>query len=206
PVRVKAILQKLDEAYPAVTCALEHENAFQLLISTILSAQCTDERVNMVTKKLFKTYPMAADYANADPTTLEDDLKQITFYRNKARNIRAMANILVTRYNGEVPRTLAEVVALPGAARKTANVVLGNAYGIIEGIAVDTHVGRLMRRMGFTRSEDPVVIEQQLMKIVPRDVWVLFTHLMIYHGRAICQARKPLCDQCLVAARCPKII
>ncbi len=204
--RMAEITDALRQQYPDAHCSLEFETPLQLLVATILAAQCTDERVNMVTKTLFKKYPTAADYANADPSELEADIKQIVFYRNKAKNIRAMATILVSRYNGEVPRTLAEVAALPGAARKTANVVLGNAYGIIEGMAVDTHVGRLARRMGFTISEDPVVIEQQLTQLVPKEMWVLFSHLLIYHGRAVCQSRKPLCDQCVLAAKCPKVI
>ncbi len=201
--RLAQIIAILKATYPDARCSLDFTTPWELLVATILAAQCTDERVNSVTKRLFAQYPTVYEIANADPDALEQAVKQITFYRNKAKNIRTTAQMLVNQYQGEVPRTLAEVAALPGAARKTANVVLGNAYGIVEGIAVDTHVGRISRRLGLTQSEDPVVIEQVLMRLVPKDDWVLFSHLLIFHGRAICQSRKPLCAECSLAQLCP---
>jgi endonuclease-3 len=201
--RANEIVARLHVAYPDAKCSLDFTTPLELLVATILAAQCTDDRVNMVTKALFKKYQSAQDYTAVPLSELEQDLKQITFYRNKAKNIQATATILVNRYGGQVPQTMRELTALPGAARKTANVVLGNAFGIVEGIIVDTHAGRISRRLGFTTSEDPVVIEQQLMKIVARKDWLDYTHLLIYHGRAICQARKPLCQQCTLLDLCP---
>ncbi len=201
--RASEVVARLHQAYPDAKCSLDFTTPLELLVATILAAQCTDERVNMVTKTLFQKYQSAQDYASAPAGQLEQDLKQINFYRNKAKNIQAMATILVNRYNGEAPRTMRELVALPGAARKTANVVLGNAFGIVEGVIVDTHCNRLSNRLGFTTTDDPVRVEQELMKIVARKDWLDWTHLLIYHGRAICQARKPLCQQCVLLDLCP---
>jgi endonuclease-3 len=169
----------------------------------MLAAQCTDERVNMVTPALFAAYPTPEAFASSDPAELEQALKQINFYRNKAKNIREMSGLLVEKYHGQVPRSMAELTSLPGVARKTANVVLSNAYGIIEGYIVDTHNIRLARRLGLTSNEDPAKIEQDLMAIVPRADWLDLSHLFIYHGRAVCQARKPLCAECVIASDCP---
>jgi endonuclease-3 len=201
--RVNELIARLHQAYPDAKCSLDFTTPLELLVATILSAQCTDERVNMVTKTLFKKYRTAQDYADAPLAQLEQDLKQVNFYRNKARNIQAAARMLVQRYGGQVPQTMADLIALPGVARKTANVVLGNAYGIVEGIVVDTHAGRVSRRLGLASSEDPVKAEQELMKVIPRQDWLAYTHLLIYHGRAVCQARKPLCQQCTLVDLCP---
>ncbi len=198
--RIVAILRDL---YPDAKCSLDFTTPLELLVATVLSAQCTDERVNVVTKRLFQRYRSAADYAAADPETLEQDIKQTGFYRNKAKHLREAGQMLVERYEGEVPRTMAELIELPGVARKTANVVMGNAYGIVEGVVVDTHVGRLARRLGLTTSEDPVKVEQELMALLPQSDWLDLSHLLIYHGRAICQARKPLCETCELASLCP---
>jgi len=201
--RVKAIIAELRRLYPDARCTLDFSNPLELLVATILSAQCTDERVNLVTRSLFKKYRTAADYAVARPEELEQDIKSTGFYKNKAKNIRAAAQMLVERYHGEVPRTMAELIELPGVARKTANVVLGNAYGIVDGIVVDTHVSRLARRLGLTDQQDPAKIERDLMAKVPREDWLDLSHLLIYHGRAICQARKPLCPECALSPYCP---
>lgn len=201
--RIAELMARLRQLYPDAKCSLDFSTPLELLVATILAAQCTDERVNMVTKTLFKKYPTAQDYASAPLQQLEQDLKQINFYRNKAKNIQAMANILVQRYNGQVPSTMRELIALPGAARKTANVVLGNAFGQVEGVIVDTHVKRQAQRLGLTRSDDPVVIEQELMKKLLKTDWLDFTHLLIYHGRAVCKAPKPLCNQCALIDICP---
>ncbi|HEY7350930.1 MAG TPA: endonuclease III [Ktedonobacterales bacterium] len=201
--RASELIARLHQAYPDAKCSLDFTTPLELLIATILSAQCTDERVNMVTKTLFKKYRTAQDYAAAPLAQLEQDLKQVNFYRNKAKNIQATAAILVQRYDGQVPHTMQELIALPGVARKTANVVLSNALGQVEGIIVDTHVRRLSQRLGLTSSEDPLKIEQELMKKLPRQDWLAITHLLIYHGRAVCQARKPLCQQCVLIDLCP---
>ncbi|WIG60942.1 MAG: Endonuclease III [Ktedonobacterales bacterium] len=201
--RARAIMAELRTLYPDAKCSLDFTTPLELLVATILSAQCTDERVNQVTAKLFKKYRTAADYANAAPEELEQDVKQTGFYRNKAKNIRAAGMILVERFNGEVPREMAQLIQLPGVARKTANVVMGNAYGIVEGVVVDTHVGRIARRLGLTESEDPVKVEQDLMALLPQSDWLDLSHMLIYHGRAICQARKPLCEQCSLVPLCP---
>ena len=201
--RAVAILSRLREVYPDARCSLDFSTPLELLVATILSAQCTDERVNIVTKQLFQKYRTATDYADADLAALELDIKQTGFYRNKAKHIRAAAAMIVREYHGEVPRTMTELIALPGVARKTANVVLGNAYAIVEGVVVDTHVGRLSRRMGLTATEDPVKVEQDLMSLLPQQVWLDLSHVFIYHGRAVCLARKPLCEQCPVASLCP---
>jgi endonuclease III len=201
--RAAAIMAGLRAAYPDAKCSLDFTTPLELLVATILSAQCTDERVNQVTARLFKKYRSAADYAQADPAELEQDIKQTGFYHNKAKSLRAAAAMLVERFHGEVPRTMDELIQLPGVARKTANVVLGNAYGIVQGVVVDTHVGRLARRLGLTASDDPAKVEQDLMTLFPQGDWLALAHALIYHGRAICQARKPLCEQCILVALCP---
>lgn len=201
--RQRAIVAALRQAYPDARCSLRFRTPLELLIATILSAQCTDERVNAVTVTLFEKYRSAADFAGAEPDALEQDIKQTGFYRNKAKHIREAARLLVERFGGEVPRTMTDLISLPGVARKTANVVLGNAYGIVEGVVVDTHVGRVARRLDLTRSEDPVRVEQDLMAVLPRADWLDFSHLMIYHGRAVCQARRPLCEACTLRSLCP---
>ncbi len=201
--RIARIVATLRATYPGATCTLDFKTPFQLLVATILAAQCTDERVNMVTPKLFAAYPTPEAFANADPGALEQALQQINFYRNKAKNIREMARVLVERYNGEVPRTMADLITLPGVARKTANVVLSNAFGDIEGYIVDTHNIRLAQRLGLTTNSDPAKIEQDLMALVPREDWLDLSHLFIYHGRAVCHARKPLCVQCVILYECP---
>jgi len=202
PQRVRTILQKLDEAYPNVTCALEHHTAFQLLISTILSAQCTDERVNQVTKTLFVKYPTPKDFAYANPGELEQDIRPTGFFRNKTKSIMGASRKIVEEFRGEVPRTMEELLSLPGVARKTANVVLGTAFGIAVGVVVDTHVIRLSNRLDLSRNTDPKKIEQDLMQVIPREKWILFSHQLIWHGRKICQARKPKCAECNLEALC----
>jgi endonuclease III len=196
PARVRLILQKLDEAYPAATCALHHHDAFQLLIATILSAQCTDERVNMVTPGLFQKYPTPKDFAYANPKDIENEIRSTGFYRNKTKSIIGASKKIVEDFHGEVPRTMEELLTLPGVARKTANVVLGCAFGIASGIVVDTHVQRLSGRLDLTKNTDPKKIEQDLMQIIPQDKWILFSHQLIWHGRRVCQARKPNCVEC----------
>jgi len=202
PQRVSAILQKLDEAYPNVTCALEHHTPFQLLISTILSAQCTDERVNQVTKTLFVKYPTPKDFAYTNPGELEQDIRPTGFFRNKTKPIMGASRKIVEEFRGEVPRTMEELLSLPGVARKTANVVLGTAFGIAVGVVVDTHVIRLSNRLDLSRNTDPKKIEQDLMQVIPREKWILFSHQLIWHGRKICQARKPKCAECNLEALC----
>ncbi len=202
PARVQAILQKLDEAYPAATCALKHENPFQLLISTILSAQCTDERVNIVTASLFPKYPGPKDFAYANPRELEQDIRPTGFFRNKTKSIMGASNKIVEEFHGQVPHTMEQLLTLPGVARKTANVVLGTAFGIASGIVVDTHVQRLSRRLDLSQNEDPKKIEQDLIKIVPQNRWILFSHQLIWHGRRVCQARKPKCIECNLEKLC----
>ncbi|MBI2123862.1 MAG: endonuclease III [Candidatus Wildermuthbacteria bacterium] len=188
--RIVAVLRKL---FPSAKIVLKYRNNWELLVSVILSAQCTDKKVNEVTEKLFKKYKSFADYVKADPKEFEQDIRSTGFYRNKARNILAIARILPQRFGGKVPRTMKELVTLPGVARKTANVVLGNAYGVIEGIAVDTHVIRLSRKFGLTQHKDPVKIEQDLMKLIPQKDWFFFTYGMIEYGRKICPARRHDC-------------
>jgi endonuclease III len=200
--RVRAILKGLDEAYPAATCALSHENAFQLLISTILSAQCTDERVNQVTATLFPKYPDAKAFAYANPAELEQEIRPTGFFRNKTKSIMGASKKIVEEFQGEVPRTMDELLTLPGVARKTANVVLGTAFGIAAGVVVDTHVQRLSERLDLTENTDPKKIEQDLMKVIPRDRWILFSHQLIWHGRRVCQARKPRCIECNLERLC----
>jgi endonuclease-3 len=201
--RVRPIIQRLKKQYPEAECSLTHRNPLQLLVATILSAQCTDERVNIVTKTLFKEYRTAADFANADPRVFEEQIKSTGFYRNKTKSIISMAQSLIEHHDGKVPRTMNELVRLPGVGRKTANVVLGNAFGIDEGIVVDTHVKRISNRLGFTKHNDPDKIEQDLIGLVPKKDWTLWPHLLIHHGRAICQARTPKCEVCSINQLCP---
>lgn len=203
PEQIQAIIAELRRLYPDAKCTLNFSNPLELLIATQLSAQCTDERVNIVTLDLFRKYRCAEDYATVSQEELEQGIRPTGFYRNKAKNIRAACQRLITNYGGEVPPTMADLLTLPGVARKTANVVLGNAFGIVEGIVVDTHVGRLARRFGWTANEDPAKVEQDLMQMVPQKNWLNLSHLMIYHGRAICLARRPLCEQCRLAQLCP---
>lgn len=203
PEQVQAIMQRLGDLYPHAKYELDFSTPLELLIATILAAQCTDERVNAVTKDLFKKYRSARDYATASQEELEQDVHPTGFYRNKARSIRAACQYLQDHHQGEVPRTLAEMVKIPGIGRKTANVILGNAFGISEGFIVDTHVGRLARRFGWTRQEDATVVERDLMQLVPSQEWLNVAHRMILHGRAICIARKPLCGRCVLAEVCP---
>jgi endonuclease-3 len=202
PQRVQAILQKLDEAYPKVTCALNHDNAFQLLIATILSAQCTDERVNQVTKSLFVKYPTPKDFAHANPAELEQDIRPTGFFRNKTKSIMGASKKIVEEFGGEVPRTMDQLLTLPGVARKTANVVLGTGFGIAVGVVVDTHVMRLSNRLDLSRNTDPKKIEQDLMQVIPQKKWILFSHQLIWHGRKVCQARKPKCVECNLETLC----
>ena len=202
PERVAAVLAGLDGLYPAATCALRFTGPYQLLVATILSAQCTDERVNMVTPRLFARYPAAADLAAAQPAELEAIIRPTGFFHNKAKSLLGMARGLVERHGGAVPARMEDLVRLPGVGRKTANVVLGNAFGI-PGITVDTHLGRVARRLGLTDQEDPVKVELGLMEIIPQKRWTLFSHQMIWHGRRRCQARKPLCGQCDLLPLCP---
>jgi endonuclease-3 len=202
--RARAILKDLAKLYPDAHCALDFGNPLQLLIATILSAQCTDVRVNMVTPALFARYPDAAAFAEADLAELERMIQSTGFFRNKAKSIKACCRILVDQHDGQVPGTLEELVPLPGIGRKTANVVLGNAFGV-PGITVDTHVGRLSRRMGFTTNEDAVKVESDLMELIPKKEWTMFSHRMIFHGRQVCTARKPDCEHCKLAKHCPKI-
>lgn len=198
--RILAILKK---EYPQARTRLEHANPLQLLIATILAAQCTDDRVNIVTGDLFGRYRTAADFAAAGQEQLQEEIRTTGFFRNKARNIRAAAARIVNEYGGNVPDTMEGLLTLPGVARKTANIVLGNAFGKNEGIAVDTHVIRLAGRLGLSRHQDPVKIEQDLMPIVPRRDWTVFTHLLIFHGRAVCTARNPNCQACKISRLCP---
>jgi endonuclease-3 len=191
--------------YPDAECALDHQTPFQLLISTILSAQCTDERVNLVTKELFRRYRTPDDFARVPIATLEKAIHSTGFFRAKAKNIKACSQDLVEKYDGELPRTLEEMVQLAGVGRKTANVVLGTAFGVPTGVVVDTHVTRLSQRLGLTRHTDAVKIERDLMELLPEDQWIEFSHRMIHHGRQICRARKPLCDECSMESFCPKI-
>jgi endonuclease-3 len=202
PQRVSTILQKLDEAYPSVTCALLHESPFQLLIATILSAQCTDEVVNQVTKSLFAKYRTPKDFAYANPAVLEQEIRPTGFFRNKTKSIMGAGKKIAEEFGGEVPRTMDELLTLPGVARKTANVVLGTAFGIAVGVVVDTHVTRLSNRLDLSRNSDPKKIELDLMQIIPQDRWVLFSHQLIWHGRKVCQARKPKCAECNLETLC----
>lgn len=201
--RVRNILERLRATYPDAHCELNFANPLQLLIATILSAQCSDKQVNLVTAQLFAKYQTASDFAHADAAQLEADIRRIGLFRNKARNIRAACQALVDRHGGQVPTTMEELTALDGVGRKTANVVLGNAFGIEAGIVVDTHVARLSQRLGLTRETDPVPIESALMKLVPQKEWAMFSHWLIWHGRRRCSARRPDCAHCEIADLCP---
>ena len=202
PKRVRAILEKLDEAYPHATCALAHDNPFQLLISTILSAQCTDVRVNQVTATLYKKYPSPEAFAYASPNELEQDIRPTGFFRNKTKSIIGASKKIVEEFHGKVPQTMDELLTLPGVARKTANVVLGTAFGIASGVVVDTHVQRVSGRLDLTKNTDPKKIEQDLMQIIPQEKWILFAHQLIWHGRRVCVARKPRCIECNLEKIC----
>ena len=202
PRRVAAILAKLDEAYPDANCELKHENAFQLLISTILSAQCTDVRVNQVAETLYKKYPNAKAFAYATPSELEMEIRPTGFFRNKTKSVMGASKAIIEKFGGQVPRTMEEILTLPGVARKTGNVVLGTAYGIASGVVVDTHVLRLSKRLDLTRNDDPKKVEQDLMKIIPREKWIQFSHQIIWHGRRVCHARKPKCIECNLESLC----
>ncbi|HXX44470.1 MAG TPA: endonuclease III [Candidatus Acidoferrales bacterium] len=202
PARVRAILKGLDEAYPAATCELKHGNAFQLLISTILSAQCTDERVNQVTATLYKKYPDPRAFAYANPSELEQEIRPTGFFRNKTKFVMGASKKIVEEFHGHVPQSMEQLLTLPGVARKTANVVLGTAFGIASGVVVDTHVTRLAQRLDLTKNEDPKKIEQDLMAVIPKDHWILFSHQLIWHGRRVCPARKPKCIECNLERLC----
>jgi endonuclease-3 len=206
PVRAPEILARLRASYPDARCALDYRTPFELLCATILSAQCTDARVNLVTPTLFAAYPTPAALAQADPADVEEIVKSTGFFRNKTRSLIGMAQALVADHGGEVPRTMEQLRVLPGVGRKTANVILGNAYQINEGITVDTHVARLSRLLGLTRQADPVKIEQDLMPLFPRDEWAMVSHLLIFHGRQVCIARRPRCGACVLADLCPSAL
>lgn len=204
-LQISKILAALEKEFPDASCSLNFTNPLELLIATILSAQCTDERVNQVTKELFKKYRAARDYVTTPIAELEKDIQSTGFYRNKAKNIQECCRILQEKYGGQVPPSLEELVTLPGVGRKTANVVLGTAYGIPSGIVVDTHVARISQRLGLTQETDPGKIEEDLMRLVPQDQWIPFSHRMIKHGRKYCTARKPRCVECPMSPFCPKI-
>ena len=188
--------------YPDARCALEHRSPWELLVATILSAQCTDKRVNLVTPGLFAKYPTPRDFASVRPEVLANDIRSTGFFNNKAKSIVGAAKRVVSEFSGQVPRTLEELLTIPGAARKTANVVLGTAYGIASGVVVDTHVQRITRRLDLTRNTDPVKIERDLMQVIPKEKWILFSHQTILHGRALCVARNPRCAECLLSSLC----
>jgi len=201
--RANRIYERLARAYPDATVALRHHNPYELTVATILSAQTTDERVNEVTPELFRRYPTVEDLAEADEEEVQEIIRSTGFFRNKARNIVGMARGVVEEHGGEIPRTMRALTALPGIGRKTANVILGNAFGIDEGVVVDTHVKRLSRRLGFTEEKTPVKIERDLIELFPRERWTMLAHYLIWHGRAVCDARKPLCHECVVSHLCP---
>ena len=201
--RARTILGRLKREYPDARCALHHGDAYQLLVATILSAQCTDARVNLVTPTFFTRYPSPEALARADRGEVEEIIRSTGFFRNKTRSLIGMAQALVADHRGEVPRTMEELRVLPGVGRKTANVVLGNAFGINDGVTVDTHVTRLSRLLGLTRQDDPVKIEQDLMPLFPREDWALLSHLLIFHGRQVCVARRPRCPECVLSNLCP---
>jgi|ERR1017187_1648435 endonuclease-3 len=203
PSRVDAILRELDRLYPGADCALIRDDPFQLLCATILSAQCTDERVNMVTPGLFARFPTPATMAKAPPAVLESIIRSTGFFRNKTKNLIGAARALDEKWGGKVPRSMNDLLELPGVARKTANVVLGTAFGIAEGVVVDTHVTRLSQRLGLTRATAAEAIERDLIQILPRSRWILFSHQIIWHGRRVCRARKPDCDACSLVPHCP---
>jgi endonuclease III len=200
--RLKKILEILDELYPNVTCALHHSNAWELLVATILSAQCTDKRVNEVTPGLFRKYPTIQDFAAVAPEVLAQDIRSTGFFNNKAKSVTGAARKILNDFGGEIPRQIDQLLTVPGAARKTANVVLGSGFGIASGVVVDTHVQRISNRLDLTKESDPVKIEKDLMKIIPKDRWILFSHQIIHHGRAICVARSPKCGECKLEGLC----
>lgn len=204
--RTAEIIRRLKKAYPDAHCALNHTNPFELLIATILSAQCTDERVNIVTADLFRKYRGPEDFVKVSQQELERDIHSTGFFRNKAKNIKAASQRLIDVYGGEIPRTMDEILTLGGVARKTGNVVLGNAFGIASGVVVDTHVSRLSQRLGLTDEKTPEKIERDLQELVPKKDWVMFSHWLIYHGRQICNARKPKCHECVLADLCPSYV
>jgi endonuclease-3 len=201
--RIKPLIKRLKKLYPDAGCSLRHADPLELLVATILSAQCTDKRVNEVTKTLFREYKNAEDYASADPEVFEEQIRSTGFFRNKTKSIINMAQALVEQHHGRVPDSMAELVKLPGVGRKTANVVLGNAFCVDEGIVVDTHVKRISNRLKLTRNQDPDKIEQDLTKLVPKKEWTLWPHLLIHHGRAVCVARSPKCEDCALVDLCP---
>ena len=202
PARIAAILAALDEAYPKAECALDHRSPWELLVATILSAQCTDVRVNMVTPELFRRFPTPAAMAKATLPQLEALIRTTGFFRNKAKSIQGAARMIQAQFGGKVPQTLAELITIPGAARKTANVVLGVCFGHAEGVVVDTHVFRIARRLGLAKGDAPQKVEQELMKVIPQDRWIDFSHQIIHHGRQVCIARKPKCDRCNLEQIC----
>ena len=201
--RTRKIIAALKRAYPDAKCALNHTNAFELLIATILSAQCTDARVNIVTADLFRKYRKPEDYLKIAPTTLQKEIRTTGFFRNKAKSIQGTAKMLTEKFAGRVPQTMEEMLELPGVARKTANVVLGNAFGISSGVVVDTHVSRLSHRLGLSKQKQAEKIEKDLIELVPKKDWVIFPHLLIFHGRNVCKARNPQCDACVIEEFCP---
>jgi len=201
--RVGPVIARLKKRFPEAGCSLQHADPLELLVATILSAQCTDARVNVVTQTLFRKYRTAGDYAAADPAVFEDEIRSTGFFRNKTKSVLGMAAALLARFGGRVPDTMEDLVTLPGVGRKTANVVLGNAFGKDEGVVVDTHVARITQLLAFTTQSDPEKIEQDLMALVPRPEWTLFPHLLIHHGRAVCMARRPKCGECPLADLCP---
>lgn len=203
--RPQKIIARLKKEYPDAHCALIHSNAFELLVATILSAQCTDARVNIVTETLFRKYRQPQDYLNVAPEELEQDIRSTGFYRNKAKSIQGACKKIIADFGGEIPRTMEEILTLNGVARKTANVVLGNAFRIASGVVVDTHVSRLSQRLGLTENIVPEKIELDLQTLVPQKHWIMFPHWLIWHGRKICQARKPKCGECVLENLCPKI-
>ena len=204
--RTQQIIKLLKRAHPDAKCALNHSNPFELLVATILSAQCTDERVNKVTADLFRKYRKPEDYLKVPAIELQEDIRTTGFFRNKTKSIQGACAMLVDEFHGQVPKTMDELLKLPGVARKTANVVLGVGYGIAAGIVVDTHVTRISRRLGLTKQKDAVKIEQDLLELVPKKDWIIFSHLLIFHGRRICKARRPLCEECSIEKLCPASI
>jgi len=200
--RIAKILARLDEMYPAVTCALHHSNAWELLVATILSAQCTDKRVNEVTPGLFRKYPTIRDFAAASQEEMAQEIRSTGFFNNKAKSVIGAARKILSDYKGEVPREMDALLSVPGAARKTANVVLGTAFGIASGVVVDTHVQRISQRLDLTKATEPVKIERDLMQVIPKEKWILFSHQMIHHGRALCVARNPKCAECKLEPLC----
>jgi endonuclease-3 len=201
--RTRKIIAKLRRAYPDAQCSLNHTNALELLIATILSAQCTDERVNIVTADLFRKYRSCADYLNVPPEELQQDIHSTGFFRNKTRSIQGACKKMIEEHGGQVPNDIEQLLALPGVARKTANVVLGNAFGVASGVVVDTHVARLSQLLGLTKQKQPEKIERELMELVPKKDWIDFSHLLIYHGRRVCKARRPECERCVIEPLCP---